>query len=342
MTLYLLGLGLGSLEYLTLGVVKEIENCDEVYLDSYTGFISKELREWLEKKIGGKLVMASRRDLEDNLLEIINKAKDRNVGVLVQGDPLIATTHISLVIEAVKRGVSYKIIHGVSAYSAAPSIAGLQVYRFGKTTTLATEGDSKETYRVIQENLERGLHTLVLLDTFGGGLTIDRALKKLLDVEESLGRGIVREDTLVVALAGIGTDREFIKAGVVKELIELDYPPPPHMMIIVGELHFMEAEALIRLHNIREELVKKHKPPRYEKDRTFKYIVKTRSVLESLEIKDSDKNVERVIELANSYLEDATIYWSSGELYNALASIAYAEGLLDSLRIIGKVHFEWP
>lgn len=342
MALYLLGLGLGSVRYLTFAVVEEIERCDEVYLDSYTGFISRELMKRLKKLVGDRLIVASRRDLEDNLEEIVERARDREVAILVQGDPLIATTHISLIVEAVKRGVQFKIVHGVSAHSAAPSITGLQSYRFGKTTTLSREGDPREAYRIIQDNIERGLHTLVLLDTSEGGLTIIEALKKLLDAEEDLGRGVVREDTLAVALAGIGMDGEMVKAGSIRELIQTDYPPPPHMLVFPGELHFMEAEALIRLYNVREELIRQHKLPRFEKDRTLRYILKTRQVLESLKVEDVNDDVKRVIGLARSYLEDASRFWSSGEIYNALGSIAYAEGLLDCLRIIGKIDFEWP
>ncbi|RLF98628.1 MAG: DUF357 domain-containing protein, partial [Thaumarchaeota archaeon] len=35
-------------------------------------------------------------------------------------------------------------------------------------------------------------------------------------------------------------------------------------------------------------------------------------------------------------------FLENGEIFNALAAISYAEGLLDSLKNIGYVDFEWP
>lgn len=341
MVLYLVGLGLGSLDYRSIKAIKELKNCYAAYLDTYTGFISKDLLDWLKREFSGKLILATRRDLEDNLGKVVEEARDTNIAILVPGDPLVATTHVSLIVEAAKRKIPYRIIHGVSICSAAISITGLQAYKFGRTTTLAKFGDPRETYRIIKENLERGLHTLVLLDTAEGGLTIPEALKKILEAEDSLNQGIVREDTLAIALARIGLQEELVKVNIVRELILEDYPPPPHALIFLGELHFMEVEALTKLYKVDIEIVKRHKPPKYEKERVWKYITKTNDVAKNLKIKEAHKDLQKILEIASSYIEDAERFWSSGELFNALASIAYAEGLLDCLRMIGKIEFQW-
>lgn len=341
MVLYILGLGLGSLDYITLGVINKLKICSEVYLDSYTSFISRELLEWLKKELGEKLKIAVRKNLEDNVDEILDKAVYRNVAILVPGDPFIATTHTAIIIRAREKKVDYEILHGVSAYSAAPSITGLHIYKFGRTVTLPREGDSREVYRVIQENMEKGLHTLILLDTADGGLTIPEALTRLLSVEESLGRKILDRDSLGIALVSLGMPNQSIKVGTVRELLSVDYPPPPHMLIFPGELHFTEIEVLVKIYGAREDIVRKHKPPRYEKDRTLNYIMKTRRVIKELEINEDSKHVGDVLEIAESYVEDSYNYWSSGEIYNALATIAYAEGLLDGLRMMGKISFKW-
>ncbi|MEM4487822.1 MAG: DUF357 domain-containing protein [Desulfurococcaceae archaeon] len=55
------------------------------------------------------------------------------------------------------------------------------------------------------------------------------------------------------------------------------------------------------------------------------------------------KEQKAVIELAKSYLSDAKYYYEKGDLETSLSCIAYAEGLLDSLRIMGYikgVHWE--
>jgi len=53
-------------------------------------------------------------------------------------------------------------------------------------------------------------------------------------------------------------------------------------------------------------------------------------------------NSEReVLKLAELYLSDSKYYFSRGDYVTALACISYAEGLLDSLRILRYVDFKW-
>ena len=49
-----------------------------------------------------------------------------------------------------------------------------------------------------------------------------------------------------------------------------------------------------------------------------------------------------VLRWANDYLKDAKYYKAQGNLETSLTSVAYCEGILDSLRLIGAVNFEWP
>ncbi len=51
--------------------------------------------------------------------------------------------------------------------------------------------------------------------------------------------------------------------------------------------------------------------------------------------------VRRVLELAKAYLQDAKYYRDCGKLEVSLASVAYCEGLLDALKMLGMVKFEW-
>jgi hypothetical protein len=53
-------------------------------------------------------------------------------------------------------------------------------------------------------------------------------------------------------------------------------------------------------------------------------------------------SVDEVLRWATAYLEDAKYYKAQGKLETSLTSIAYCEGLLEALRIIGAVKFEWP
>jgi FAD synthetase len=56
----------------------------------------------------------------------------------------------------------------------------------------------------------------------------------------------------------------------------------------------------------------------------------------------SRENVAAVLRWATDYLEDAKYYKAQGKLETSLTSIAYCEGLLDALRLVGAVEFEWP
>jgi FAD synthetase len=53
-------------------------------------------------------------------------------------------------------------------------------------------------------------------------------------------------------------------------------------------------------------------------------------------------NIEKIIESAKAYLNDAKYYRSERKLDVSLTSVAYCEGLLDALKLLGAVTFEWP
>jgi FAD synthetase len=53
------------------------------------------------------------------------------------------------------------------------------------------------------------------------------------------------------------------------------------------------------------------------------------------------EGAKRVFESAKRYLEDAKYYQQEGKLETSLASVAYCEGLLDALRLLGAVEFSW-
>jgi FAD synthetase len=56
----------------------------------------------------------------------------------------------------------------------------------------------------------------------------------------------------------------------------------------------------------------------------------------------SEETVADVLRWATDYLEDAKYYKAQGKFETSLTSIAYCEGLLDALRLVGAVEFEWP
>lgn len=68
------------------------------------------------------------------------------------------------------------------------------------------------------------------------------------------------------------------------------------------------------------------------------YIRNVAAAIEQIE-REGVKN--EVVEIARAYLKDSIYYLSRGDVFTALATIAYAEGLLDALRLLGIAHFSW-
>jgi FAD synthetase len=80
---------------------------------------------------------------------------------------------------------------------------------------------------------------------------------------------------------------------------------------------------------------------------TIKYISMAEKVFSELKrtqtpISLTEEMVAAVLRYATDYLEDAKYYKAQGKLETSLTSVAYCEGLLDALRLIGAVNFEWP
>jgi len=78
-----------------------------------------------------------------------------------------------------------------------------------------------------------------------------------------------------------------------------------------------------------------------------KYIGSAEKVLRELQktqmpIAMTEVAVSDVLSWAANYLEDAKYYRVDGKLETSLTSVAYCEGLLDALRLLGAVKFEWP
>jgi len=80
---------------------------------------------------------------------------------------------------------------------------------------------------------------------------------------------------------------------------------------------------------------------------TSKYIASAEVVLKNMQQKPlpisiTEADVNNLISYIHDYLADAKYYKVSGKLETSLTSIAYCEGLLDALRLLGAVTFEWP
>jgi len=137
-------------------------------------------------------------------------------------------------------------------------LSGLHNYKFGKTVTIPfSETPSETPYNVIAQNKRLGLHTLCLLDLKIDEtrfLTINQALTTLSEIERKRKEGIITPNTIAVGVARAGSNTPILKADFIKDLSTYDFGGPPHSLIFPGDLHFMEAEALVTLAGAPETL----------------------------------------------------------------------------------------
>lgn len=244
-----IGLGLYDEKDISLKGLEEIKNCDKVYAEFYTATLTGTDIKKIEKTIGKPVEVLSRDETEKGD-KILNAVTSKNVVFLTCGDPMTATTHVDLRLRAIKMGIETRVIHGSSIVTAVPGLLGLQNYKFGRTTTLTyPEKDYFPTspYNVIKDNKKMGLHTLVLLDIQANKdkyMTANEGMKLLLKMEEKHRKNILNEDSVICVVARAGSAEPITVAGNVKDLINRDFGPPLHTLVIPGKLHFMEIEAL--------------------------------------------------------------------------------------------------
>jgi len=260
--LVFVGLGLYDERDLSLRAVDEIKTADKVFAELYTSLMPGLKTEELERLIGKKVTVISRKILEEEEgQQILQETKQDKVVFLVPGDPMIATTHVDLCIRAKKMGINTRIIHGASIISAIIGLTGLQNYKFGRSVTVPfpENGVTADTsYNVIIENKKRGLHTLCFLDIKTDEkryMAIKDCLNILLAIEKRKTKNIITLNALAVGVARAGAPNILVKAGCVRELLNHDFGPPPHTIVFPGKLHFMEAEALVTLTGASREIL---------------------------------------------------------------------------------------
>jgi len=241
MTLYFIGLGLGDEKDITVKGLEAIKKAHKLYLESYTSKLVISSKEDLEKFYGKKIITADR-DLVENKAEetILRDAKNKDVAFLIIGDPFSATTHIDLKLRADELGIKTKIIPNTSIMNSI-GITGLDLYKFGRTTTIPFDNKNvKSPYDVVKNNLKNKLHTLILLD-------LDPAHNKYMAVNQALEylskRGLSKAQ-LCIGCSGIGAEDPVIKFGKAQELSKKKFKKFPQCLIVASKLHFMEEEAL--------------------------------------------------------------------------------------------------
>jgi len=234
--LTLVGLGLHDYKDITLRGLEAVRDAEEVYLDTYTSKISCSLED-LQEFFGKEIREAKRSDLEEGSRKIIEMAKEKKVAILVPGDPTIATTHVSLLLEAKRSGVKTMVINNASIINAICSLTGLQNYRFGRSATVSWHR-SKAFIDTIKANLSIDAHTLLFLD-LNPPMTIKEAVERILSLESSFA------EHFAVGIARAGSENAVVKCDELEKMRYFDFGDPLHTLVILARrIHVMEYECL--------------------------------------------------------------------------------------------------
>ena len=145
---------------------------------------------------------------------------------------------------------------------------GLQLYSYGETVSIPFWNESwtpDSFYDKIVNNLERGLHTLCLLDIKVAERTVEnmmrnrkiyepprfmsvkQATEQLLKIAESKEKAEINSETLAIGVARIGHDDQKLIAAKLEDFLNIEMGPPLHSLVIPGHLHILEQEAVNHL-----------------------------------------------------------------------------------------------
>ncbi len=247
------GLGLYDERSITAEGKEALREADRVFAEFYTSKLVGTTVETLESYHGVDIEIRGRAGVEQEPGPILDAAETGRTVFLVAGDPMVSTTHTDLRLRAHERGIETRIVHGTTAQAAASSLTGLQNYRFGKATTIpfAYKGSAvpKSVIETVTENRERGLHTLCYLDIKaeeGRYMTASTGAGRL---APELG------ELLAVVVARAGSPSPRVVADSLPALAEQEFGEPLHLLVIPGDLHHVEREALLGLAGAPEELV---------------------------------------------------------------------------------------
>ncbi|MEM0332523.1 MAG: diphthine synthase [Archaeoglobaceae archaeon] len=244
--LILVGLGLWDIRDISIRGLEAAKKADKVYVEYYTSLFFSSPDE-IAEKIGKRVEVLERKDLEEDCIKIVEEAKNKDIVILIPGDPMVATTHSILRVEAKRRGVESKIIHSSSIMSAVCGATGLQSYRFGKTATVSWT-KSRAPLDVIEANRKIDAHTLLLLDLHPKPMQISEAV----DILASIDSRVL--NFYAVGLARIGESSE-VYCDTLSKIRDHNFGATPHCIVVLApKLHIVEYEYLSLFANAPKEL----------------------------------------------------------------------------------------
>ncbi len=253
MTLYLVGLGVYKEPVIPRQWFEKIVMSKHIFFEGYTSPAPYDI-EYLKTYFKRDDIKPIDRNLlELKIEDIVSQASENDIAILVYGDPMVATTHKTLIITSKEKGVKYEVFHNVSAYLYAITESGLDIYKIGPIGTLV-RGDTdinRSTLDKIRYNIKSGFHSPVLLEYSAEDNYVmhpDEAVG-ILKMDKGLWNIVIDNQSYIIVMMALGFDREFKYAYKLNELEEISTLPRgyPAIIIITGKLHFMEREYIEKI-----------------------------------------------------------------------------------------------
>lgn len=349
MPLAFVGLGLTA-DSLTLDAFETLRQADRIYLERYTSPVTKETIQKLRKRLRRPVWPASRTFVEDGRA-LLEAAKTQTVALLSPGDSFMATTHQELKTRAHQQHISTYTFHNASVLTALPGETGLHAYKFGRPVTVTRNPTAPLTtvYHTILENLQRNLHTIMLLEydqTTNYFLSPKTAIQALLDTEATYHQNVFMTETFLIVTSRVASPDQALSAGHAQTLLKLDPGRPPHSIVLPASLHFSEKEAVKAILGVEEDDLRDNTGSLKKLSGLMvaRYAEETRKALASSRKRAKKQrltNLHDLFENVEAYTADAERFLNEGKDELAVLSIGYAEGLLDALNYTKLLAVEW-
>ncbi len=343
--LTLIGMGIHGYKGLSIEAIEAIKRSDKVYLEVYTSPVNAKDVDAI-RALRSDMVVVQRWFVEDGR-RILDEARADDVVLLTYGDPLVATTHIELIVRARSSGIRCKVIHSSSIVTAALGECGLHVYKLGRIATIVSDPIADtSTYYALYTNLMQMNHTLLLLEydhEHGYFLMPGDALRLLLECEARERMNAIGEDTFAIVASRVGMEDMVLVGGKVGSLLRHDLGGPPHTLIVTGSLHFTEVEALKASVTLLDEPIDNTERVKARAEvmlsnyipRAYNALSRARGYIDAIDAKDAiDASIKDMIDNAEYYLSDAERFAREHRYEHAILALGYAEGLIDALRYL--------
>jgi diphthine synthase len=243
LTLYIIGLGLEGAASIQQRALAAIKRCTSIFIEIYTSGSRDNLIADIEKVTGKEVILITREKVEQSRI-LLNSSRKVETAFLVLGNALTATTHNQVRFDALAEGIEVEVMDNSSIITAVPAYLGLEIYKMGQVVSLPYVSEKffpRSPYDKIISNLERGLHTLILLDiTETGYMSVSEACAIIGEMNERFGKKLDLDTLKVAVVHAYGTRFLIARYGILEKLCGAHYTENPSTFIIPGKLDYNE------------------------------------------------------------------------------------------------------